>query len=389
MRHSQPWIYSPLVDGLFILGVPFFVVAVAFAFPAIFAPPDSMTVVSWALLVMGVDVSHVYSTLYRTYFDAETRQRHAGLLYLLPFAVLVISMLVYAAGAMIFWRVMAYLAVFHFARQQYGFMRVYSRNENESPVTRRMDALAIYTATFYPILAWHLQGQKAFNWFMKGDFAYFTSATAGDIARFFYIAVIALYTAKELILLWTSFAAQKKLPLPGNSKAGLPGTYQFNLPRNLIIAGTFISWYVGIVHFNSDLAFTAINVMSHGIPYMALVWIWGHKRYASTASVGVGLNLPLQRRLFRPRYVALFAGLLLTLAYIEEGFWDVWVWHEPEHAAFFSIFHDTLGDLDNGSPWLRLVVPLLSVPQVTHYIIDGFIWKVRNDRYGWRKAVLD
>ncbi|HMV35934.1 MAG TPA: hypothetical protein PKD60_08580, partial [Turneriella sp.] len=124
-----------------------------------------------------------------------------------------------------------------------------------------------------------------------------------------------------------------------------------------------------------------INVMSHGIPYMALVWIWGNKRYCAESST--------RHNIFQPRYVALFAGLLLTLAYIEEGFWDVWVWHEPEHAAFFSIFHDTLGDLDNGSPWLRLVVPLLSVPQVTHYIIDGFIWKVRNDRYGWRKAVLD
>jgi hypothetical protein len=33
-------------------------------------------------------------------------------------------------------------------RQQYGFMRVYSRNENQSATTRRIDALAIYTATF-------------------------------------------------------------------------------------------------------------------------------------------------------------------------------------------------------------------------------------------------
>jgi hypothetical protein len=33
-------------------------------------------------------------------------------------------------------------------RQQYGFMREYSRNENQSATTRRIDALAIYTATF-------------------------------------------------------------------------------------------------------------------------------------------------------------------------------------------------------------------------------------------------
>ncbi len=380
---------SPLVDGLFILGVPFFVVSAILAFPETFTPPDSMTVVSWAILVMGVDVSHVYSTLYRTYFDPETRQQHAVLLYLLPFAVLVVSMLLYAAGAMVFWRVMAYLAVFHFARQQYGFMRVYSRNENHSPVLRHIDTLAIYTATFGPILLWHLQGQKNFHWFMRGDFAYFSSEAGATLARGFYFAVLALYLLKELFLLWNSTAARGKLRLLWNSSAGLPEAAPINLPRNLIILGTFLSWYVGIVHCNSDLAFTAINVMSHGIPYMALVWIWGNKKYGSSAFVGAGLNLPLQKCIFRPRYVAFFLGLLLVIAYIEEGFWNVWVWHEPEHAGFFGIFHATLGDLDASSPWLRLLVPLLSVPQVTHYIIDGFIWKLRHDRYGWRHAVLD
>jgi hypothetical protein len=377
MKSTQPWIYSPFVDGLFILGVPFLVVAAVYAFPKTFTPPDSMTVVSWAILVMGVDVSHVYSTLYRTYFDTEIRQQYAALLYLLPFSVLVVSMLVYAAGAMVFWRVMAYLAVFHFARQQYGFMRVYSRNEQQSTAARRIDALAIYTATFYPILDWHLGGQKSFHWFMKGDFYYLSLEGARAWAQAAYIIVIGTYCTKELHLLWKSVAA-KPPPAPA-----------FNLPRNLIIAGTFLSWYVGIVHFNSDLAFTAINVMSHGIPYMALVWIWGNKKYGSAIYVGAGWNLHVLRRIFRPRYVAFFIGLLLVIAYIEQGFWNVWVWNEPEHAVLFSIFHNTLGDLDAGSPWLRLVVPLLSVPQVTHYIIDGFIWKVSNDRYGWRKTVLN
>jgi len=111
-------------------------------------------------------------------------------------------------------------------------MRVYSRNENQSATTRRIDALAIYTATFYPILDWHLQGQKAFNWFMKGDFAYFTSATASGVARGIYFAVMTLYAAKELTLFWDSFAAEKKLPTFRNFSAALPRKYQFNLPRN-------------------------------------------------------------------------------------------------------------------------------------------------------------
>ena len=392
-QRSQPWIYSPFADGAFILAVPFVVVAVTLAFHDFFSEPDSMTVLSWAILVMGVDVSHVYSSLYRTYLDAETRERHAIFLFLLPFVVLIACILLYAAGAMVFWRVMAYLAVFHFARQQYGFMRVYARDEQNSAWQRRIDALAIYTATFYPILDWHLAGQKNFNWFMKGDFYYLTDVGFRGVLFVIYLAVIGAYVVKEASLLWKFIARyrQRNTGQLGKSIAAndLPKR-TINIPRNLLIAGTFLSWYVGIVHFNSDIAFTAINVISHGIPYMALVWFWGNKKYAPTASVGVGLNLPLRQdgRIFRLRYVTLFVGSLLILAYIEEGFWNAWVWHEKDHAGLFALFHASLTEIKPASPWLILIVPLLSVPQITHYVIDGFIWKMRKDNFAWRDITL-
>jgi hypothetical protein len=47
-------------------------------------------------------------------------------------------------------------------------------------------------------------------------------------------------------------------------------TSYFNIPKNLIIIGTLSSWFFGIVYFNNDLVFTLLNVVSHGIPYMAL-----------------------------------------------------------------------------------------------------------------------
>jgi hypothetical protein len=380
-RTQQPWIYSARVDGLFILAVPYAVVAVTLIFRDYFSEPDSMTVVSWAILVMGVDVSHVYSSLYRTYLDRETRERHGTFLFVLPFAVLITCLLVYSAGAWFFWRVMAYLAVFHFARQQYGFMRVYSRYENPSAWMRRLDALAIYTATLYPIVDWHLAGPRNFNWFMKGDFYYLNSEGLRTSLFIGYLTVIAIYLVKEATLLWKSIAAT---PVPAPA---------FNLPRNALIAGTFLSWYVGIVYFNSDIAFTAINVLSHGVPYMALVWIWGHKKaHAEGMQTNTQLGRPAitarHRNIFQTRYVALFVGLLLVLAYTEEGLWDVWVWHEKDHAAFFSLFHAALTDIRAGSPWLALIVPVLSVPQITHYIIDGYIWKMRNDAYGWRDITL-
>ncbi|MFO1524874.1 MAG: hypothetical protein U1F16_02740 [Turneriella sp.] len=362
----QPWIYSAVVDGVFILGTPFLITGAVFLFKDYFSPADSMTVVSWAILVMAVDVSHVYSTIYRTYVDRDTMARHGLFLLLLPFAVLVTCIALYAMGSMVFWRVMAYVAVFHFARQQYGFLRVYARHEAQATWQRRIDALAIYAATFYPVIDWHLAGQKNFNWFMKGDFAYFVRPDYRIAAFAIYAAILGLYIVKEASLLL-------------NQKPGIP---RFNFPRNAIMAGTLLSWYVGIVYFNSDLAFTAINVLSHGIPYIALVWIYGRKKHGGTSTGGI---LPV---LFRPRYVALFVLTLLFFAYIEEGLWDAWVWHEKNHRPLFDAFHALIGGAGPDSPYLRLLVPLLSVPQITHYVIDGFIWKMRRDNYGWRETTL-
>ena len=48
-------------------------------------------------------------------------------------------------------------------------------------------------------------------------------------------------------------------------------------------ASAIIAWGVGIVGSDSDLAFTALNVLAHGIPYLALVWLHGRTRAAAQA----------------------------------------------------------------------------------------------------------
>lgn len=64
-------------------------------------------------------------------------------------------------------------------------------------------------------------------------------------------------------------------------------------------------------------------------------------------------------------------GLIFLLAYVEEGIWDLTVW--KEHKNIFSLFHQFSFHTDRAV--LSIVVPLPALPQITHYIIDGFIWK--------------
>ena len=58
------------------------------------------------------------------------------------------------------------------------------------------------------------------------------------------------------------------------------------------------------------------------------------------------------------------------LALLEEGLWDIAVFRD--HPAFFGVFYDDQVAPHSALTWL---VPLLSLPQLTHYVLDGIIWK--------------
>ncbi|RYY65720.1 MAG: hypothetical protein EOO12_06225 [Chitinophagaceae bacterium] len=353
-KHTQPWIGSAAVDSAFILAPPFLALAALFLFPTFFSGNGAVSDAGWVLLVLLVDVAHVYSTLYRTYFDPAARARHGGLLWGIPALCYVAGVLAYSSSPAFFWRVLAYAAVFHFVRQQYGFLRIYSRREPREGLFARIDRWTIYGVTLYPLLWWHLGGKRHFDWFVDGDFLYLNQPRLLPWITALYIVLLLVYIVSEIIRSWRARSV--------------------NAARLLLVAGTAGSWYFGIVYFNGDLAFTLTNVISHGVPYMALVWIYGRKEY-----VRQGRGTRLLRYLFSLRGLALFLGVLFLFAWLEEGLWDVVLW--KEHARVFGTVR---WQLDLSKPLIALIVPLLALPQLTHYVLDGFIWKIRPEGFAWK-----
>lgn len=354
----QPWIGRRGFDIAFILAPGYLITALVLGFPDFFRS-HAVTPVLWAVLIVGVDVAHVYSTLYRTYFDPlEFRQRQtlyvvAPLLGWLAFAGL------YSLGAMVFWRALAYLAVFHFVRQQYGFMMIYGRHERQH---RAIDQAAIYAATLYPLIWWHTH-TRHFTWFVEGDFFTLPHPWLADAALAAYATILVAYAVKEG-LLWRR-------------------TGSINVPRNLLLAGTALSWWGGIIVLDSDLAFTAINVLAHGIPYMALIWLYGRNQARDHEAKPI-LGFVPGARLFSAAFVPLFVGVPVLLAYVEEGLWDGLVW--TEHPTLFKPFSilPTIGDSDI----LVWLVPLLALPQITHYVLDAFIWRLGQPGTPWKRIMF-
>ena len=349
----QPWIGGPGIDLGFILAPGIVISAVVLAFPGVFTTRE-VSPLLWAALIVGVDVTHVYSTLFRTYFDPAEFRRAPTLYVLAPVLGWMAFAGLYSLGAMVFWRCLAYLAVFHFVRQQYGLMMLYGRWDGRR---RPVDAAAIYAATLYPLVWWHLHPRQ-FNWFVDGDFFSFDAPLIADGLLAAYVAIMGAYVVKEIEL--------------------IRRTRRVNWPRNLLLGGTALSWWVGIIAMDSDLAFTAVNVLAHGIPYMALVWVYGRSQQGALL-----LGLVPAGRVFSLALLPLFVALPALLAYLEEGLWDGFVW--AEHPGLFPAFAAL--PVVRADDALVLLVPLLALPQITHYVLDGFIWRRDRAPAAWKAAL--
>ena len=295
---------------------------------------------AWVPAVLLVDVAHVYATGFRVYLDGDELRRRRLLYALVPAVGLLAGVVLYWRGELVFWRVLAYLAVFHFIRQQYGWVALYrARLGERDRAGRWIDTVTIYAATIYPLIYWHTHLPRRFWWFLAGDFSALPALLCRVAEPIYWIALAAYF----IKFLYQRFVKHRANP-----------------GKDIIVATTAVCWYVGIVGLNSDYGFTVTNVITHGVPYLALVYWYARSRRNDTGRVYRVLA----------RGPVMFLMTLWLLAYLEEMLWDRGVWHD--RAWLF------------GTPWdigsLKiLLVPLLALPQVVHYVLDGFVWRRKNN----------
>jgi len=308
---------------------------------------------AWVMSVVFVDVAHVWATLYRVYLDPVERARRPGLYLGIPLTAYAAGVLVHSLSPSWFWRGLAYLAVLHFVRQQWGWVRLYRRRlGDDATLDRWLDDAVIYAATLYPLVYWHASLPREFHWLIEGDFLPGLPAATAAILAPLHLAIGVAWVARQI---WLGLSGQ---PLS-------PG-------KIVVVVTTWVTWYGGIVLLDSDYAFTVTNVFVHGVPYLALVWRWGRERHRG-AHHGVG-------RLFASGLWPWFVLTLIALAWSEEWLWDIAVWHD----------HETLfpgPELALGTTWLSLVVPLLAVPQATHYALDAVLWRTAGGDPAFTRAI--
>lgn len=357
------WLSGPAFDLGLMIGPTLLACAVAAALP----DAVGLSAVGWLLLVVFIDVGHVWATGLRLATDRSPGHLRRALL--LPLAVAIALIGVQLVVPHWYWRGMALLAIFHFLRQQVGIAMVYRHAAGLPPgPDARWERAAHWAAAGVPMLYWLSHLPRRFVWFVEGDLpeglptlAFWIGAAAGAVA-------------------WLGHGRNR-----WRSRSWSWG-------RDLWLLSGALAWWTGVVWRDDDLVFSLTNIVAHGVPYVALVALVESRRSAR------GGASALPAALWRGPGLALVLLALLTLAFTEEALWDRFVWQE--HAAIFGqsdlwrLIFDGVSGVANPEPgwaaredgaWtpadraVGLAVALLSVPQVTHYLLDGLIWRSRAD----------
>lgn len=309
----------------------------------------------WWIFFILIDAGHVFSTAYITYLDKQLfRERY--LLFILTPSISAIVLIFIRAyfGSPFLWITIGYLAMYHFIRQQWGFVALYGRSEQEKiPVQlalhgRQIDFYLVHFGLIYAYLYFHqymetnavhlMLGRKYFQ-IPHVDLLMNVVLTANFI-------LLLLFTIKELYFL----------------KAFKVWTWQ----KQLVIVGTFLVWYTGLIfRVEWPLAGIATVTFIHGFVYWALVWSSGSKRASKLNQA----EWPW--RLFRISNLPLFLGGGLVYGFFSFGFWELVV--NKGDLMSLGFFKEI--QIPNNESFKVILEVGLGLPQVTHYILDGFIWR--------------
>ena len=301
LSRRDAWIVSARFDVLIVV-IPFLVATGAlFGFSALGVKEPL-----WAYLLcfIAFDVAHVWSTIYVTYLDSEARKKRPWLYFAPVPLTLVTSFFVHLWSPTLFWTGISYSAIFHFAKQQYGFIAIYKAKAKErSAIDYHLDKWTLWVGALGPVLLWHATPAGQFDWF--DETARFVLQPPVAVVPYIYGVMAVVF------LLWA-----------GRQVERLVTTATFNVGKCMWMVGAWVSWFVGLRLADHLLVSAAFLNLFHGLPFLALVW-WrcNHKwqgRTEEAKRVGSGLIAWLSQR----RRWVFFYGFVFSIALVEEALWD-------------------------------------------------------------------
>ena len=284
-----------------------------------------VTWIDWLFTAL-LDAPHAFSTGYRIFSDPLQLRKQWRLYLGLPIIVILTLIFAFRASELWTFRLITYLNIYHLIKQQYGWIRYSELKSNLiSKLNPLLLKMMIFNLTLLPILLWHFNpnNQTRTGWIFQNDLLLFPSET--------------IYTI--LLLGHWAFMGFFILSLIQHLRRG----HSVSLGLLVVLCSTWMAWYGGIV-LKIDGGGTVLIDILHIVPYLGLTFFVYKKQFFDIKKIN-----------FFSYYLPI-AALGLIGTYLYSSF-------TPQ----------------NESPIALIVMAMLSGVSVTHYILDGFIWR-RNQK---------
>lgn len=314
------WIINRPVDLALVIGSAFAGYLYIFLNVALAVPITYL----WWFWSVGLDGTHIFATVSRTYLDREERARNGAMLWgsLIVFFSFG-PMMVLAGWTLLLAIFVGVWAYYHVVRQHYGFLMLYKvKNRDLAPADNRLDTL---------FLAWML--------------------TAPPFLRFFVRHPEELGLPKRFALTWLEpWLIASCVMLAFAYLWRVAQARERNIPK-LLLLGAVVPLHWLTFHYMSWKAAVPTVTIVHNLQYHAIVWFHNRNKYAGAEAE--------QRFGFLPaavtRSLLLYAafGLAFSLLYRVPGY----------HLGRMS----------------ELAFGLFCGFGFTHYYLDSKIWRVRGD----------
>jgi hypothetical protein len=361
-NYQQPWFHSAWLDSISMYGLPLLASFVLFFFSNVIDPKHILQVI---LLVGLIDFGHIFGQWYRIKYN-PCESENAIYKYLIFF---IISLFVVAFITSLNFQkelqtCLVYLVIYHFIKQQFGIIKIYSRTDGAKTRFQRISTdWFVYLSMLYPFLYWHKNDLlKSFYW-------------KTFLIEIPYINIISNIALISLIFCFVCYVYYEYL-ISKNNRA-------INIPKNLSVLGALIGWNFAFIFptYSNVILFTVIY--THNIAYIMLIWIIGKRdRALQGYKEPTGIKKVLSWTTTPGFFFYFF--MINFIASIVYGVW-YWVAHDQVMTKFFLDHIITLLPqikYQENFGW-HIVNALFYTTQGTHYIIDGFLWKKEKD-YAWQ-----
>lgn len=327
----------------------------------------------WFVMEIVFDGAHAWSTLYRTVFDSETMDTHDKKFWIfLPIVSFVVIFIFGFISKEMLLRFLFYSVYYHGVKQLYGIISLYRTRHkmNSGTLTEQQevhfkkiafwDRVIVNTCFFVPFFLWHFRAHPDLSIIFRLDAEY--------VKTFF---LSPLYYEGIYGFNWNQIGA-----IFLTAGVGIPALRWSWLHFSKIVevpVGKIIWVYANIVTpiylfwFNPThiLAMDLLLVV-HAMPYMALIVLYRYKKYEleNHDSPPVLKFITSGWKSWGLVFIAaVFQVFLLDLIFLQFSF-GAW------------IVPDSVVQSIQDSPWVRgTLCGILFLPNVTHYLVDAYIWR--------------